>query len=138
MSQPTAQRGEGPDERHIRRLVGSLFRAENGSPAEGDLEAGDILAPDYLPITRAKGQVDASREDTVGRIANPAGSLTRHVDRAAIDVTLFMDGRVAVARTLLPTTDGASGAEASYRNMQVFLKREDGWKCVAWQVTRVQ
>jgi ketosteroid isomerase-like protein len=65
----------------------------------------------------------------------------RHVDQAVIEVTFFPDNnRVAIARSLLPATDARETppAEASYRNMHVFLKREDTWQCVAWQVTKVQ
>jgi hypothetical protein len=115
-----------------------LFQAENHA---GDPNApGDILATDYLPIIRWKGQVDRDRSDTLDKIANAPKTVWRKVDQAEIDVAFFLEGHVAIARTLLPTTDSATTppTEASFRNTQVFLKREDGWKCVAWQVTRVQ
>lgn len=134
-----AHGGSGnPDEQAVRELVRSLFRAENGAPAEGDRRPDDILAHDYLPITRASGAVDESRQAHLDRIANPSGSLTRDAENATIDVSLFLEGQVAIARTELPTTDpGKTPADASFRNMQVFLKREGEWKCVAWQVTRI-
>jgi Domain of unknown function (DUF4440) len=122
----------------IRRLVRKLFQAEN-HPGDRDT-ASDILAPDYLPIIRGKGQVDRDRDETLEKVANASKSFRRKVDQAEIDVALFLEGQVAIARTLLPATDSATTppTEASFRNMQVFLKRDDGWKCVAWQVTRVQ
>ena len=122
----------------IRKLVRKLFQAENHP---GDRKtAHDILATDYLPITRGRGQVDRDRDDTLEKIANASSSFRRHIAQAEIDVALFLEGRVAIARSLLPTTDSATTppTEASYRNMQVFVNRDDGWKCVAWQVTRVQ
>jgi hypothetical protein len=93
-----------------------------------------------MPIVRAKGQVDKDRDDTLSRIEKANPTFRRHVDDAVIDVQLFPEHRVAVARTLLPTTDssGAAPVAASFRNLQVFLKRGDTWECVAWQVTKVQ
>lgn len=122
----------------IRKLVRKLFQSEN-YPGDRNT-ANDILAADYLPITRGKGQVDLDRDDTLKKIAGASGSFQRRVDDAEIDVALFLDDQVAIARSLLPATDSATTppTDASFRNMQVFLKRENGWQCVAWQVTRVQ
>ncbi len=125
------------DEGTIKDLVCKLFRAENRQAKQ---DAAEILATDYLPITRGKGQVDVSREDTLEKIRAGSPLFVRHVDRAKIDVAFFLDDHVAIASSLLPTTDSRETlpAEASYRNMHVFLKRSDQWKCVAWQVTKVQ
>lgn len=122
----------------IRILVRKLFRAENYPGDEN--AASSVLSTDYLPITRGKGQVDRDRDETLRKIADPSPSFQREVDRAEIDVALFLDNRVAIARSLLSTTDSKESppVKASYRNMQVFLKRDDQWKCVAWQVTKVQ
>lgn len=139
----------------IRQSIRKLFRAENGpgghdprdyivspdsTPESIRAVADGILASDYLPITRGKGQVDRSRDDTLAKIAGASRSFRRHVDRAEIEVDLFLDGRMAIARTLLPATDSSVDppAESSYRNLHVFLKRDNEWKCVAWQVTKVQ
>jgi ketosteroid isomerase-like protein len=124
-------------EDEIRELVRKLFRAENHPGDKG--AAADVLATDYIPIVRARGQVDRNRDDTLDKIAGASPSFHRHVDRAQIDVHLFPEGQVAIVTSLLPTTDSATkpATEASFRNMHVFLKRSDGWKCVAWQVTRV-
>jgi ketosteroid isomerase-like protein len=122
----------------IRDLVRKLFQAEN-HPGDKDT-AADILATDYLPIIRAKGQVDDSRKDTLEKIANGSPLFVRHANQAVIEVALFLDNQVAIARTLLPTTDSRETppVEAAYRNTHVFLKRDDEWQCVAWQVTKVQ
>ncbi|HYR12472.1 MAG TPA: hypothetical protein VEQ60_32085 [Longimicrobium sp.] len=129
---------EGSDEAIIRTLVGSLFRAENGKPDEGDAAPDDVLAQDYLPITRKNGRRDESRQVTLDKIANASRSLTRHVDPKKIKVELFMEGRVAIAHTQLPTTDPTrTPPDQEFSNMHVFLKRDGGWKCVAWQVTEV-
>lgn len=139
----------------LRETARTLFRAENGpsrhidddhiaSPhntAEGIRGIVDgILANDYLPIIRGRGQVDLDREDTLKKIVAGSPSFVRHVTRADIDVDLFLDNQVAIVRSLLPTTDGRTTpvVEASYRNLQVFLRRDEDWRCVAWQVTRVQ
>ena len=122
----------------IRMLVRKLFRAEN---YPGDKNAAaSVLATDYLPITRGKGQVDRDRDQTLRKIADSSRTFHREVDTAEIEVALFLDNRVAIARSLLPTNDSKENppAKASYRNMQIFLKRDDQWQCVAWQVTKVQ
>jgi hypothetical protein len=121
----------------IRELVRSLFRSENYS---GDRNvAENILADDYLPITRAKGTVDESLEATLKKIANASPFLHRDVDNAVIDVALFQDDSVAIAKSLLSLTDSEHDPPTvkRYRNMHVFLNRKDRWQCVAWQVTEV-
>lgn len=126
------------DRSEIRQLVYTLFQSEN-KPGNRDA-AASILAKDYLPIVRAKGQVDRSREETLNKIANASTSFYRDVDRASIEVELFQDNIVAIARTLLSTIDSSQDPPitAFYRNMQVFLKRNNQWQCIAWQVTKVQ
>jgi hypothetical protein len=122
----------------IRELVRTLFRCENHP---GDRATADkILADDYLPITRAKGQVDRNREETLDKIASSPASFHRDVDSADIDVALFQDNTMAIARSRLSTSDSAQQPPAigSYRNMHVLLKRNNQWQCIAWQVTRIQ
>jgi hypothetical protein len=124
-------------QQEIRKLVRSLFRAEN-YPGDRDA-AANILAVDYLPITRARGQVDHDREETLQRIAEAPTTRHRDVDEATIEVALFQDDCVAIAKSLLPMTNSETDPPIveHYRNMHVFLKRHEQWKCVAWQVTRV-
>ena len=149
------QLGKANDTQAIEAAVRELFRAENG-PGGGDDEefvtqpdntaqsvrdvAERILDNDYLPITRARGQVDLNRNETIQKIVNGSSSFRRHVTRVTIQVDFFLDDQVAIARSLLPTTDFSASppVEASYRNTHVFLKRDSNWKCVAWHVTRVQ
>jgi hypothetical protein len=121
----------------IRELVRSLFRSEN-HPGNRDA-AEDILAIDYLPITRAKGQLDLDRNDTLQKIANASASRHRDVDNATIDVALFQDDSIAIAKSLLPMTNLEYDPPIVeyYRNMHVFLHRNNLWQCVAWQVTKV-
>jgi hypothetical protein len=121
----------------IRGIVHNLFRSEN---YPGDREAADnILADDYIPITRAKGQTDSDREDTLKKIANASASRHRDVDRAEINVALFQDDSVAIVKSRLPVTNSEHNPPVveHYLNMHVFLKRNNQWKCVAWQVTKV-
>jgi hypothetical protein len=102
--------------------------------------ADDILAVDYVPIIRGKGQVDRDRDETLARMIGAPSSFRRHVSRAEIDVHFFLESAVAIARTLIPTTDSQANPpiSTSYRNLQVFIKQEGSWRCVAWQVTRIQ
>jgi hypothetical protein len=139
------------DEETISELVRKLFRAENrkdeqSDPSataqnrQGDQDAADILAArGYLPITRAKGQVDKGRKDTLKKIAGGSPLFVRHVEDAKIKVTVYPGNKMAIARSRLPTTDGRDTppAKAVYRNMHVFLERNGRWVCVAWQVTKV-
>jgi hypothetical protein len=50
------------DEATIKDLVRRLFQAEN---SQNEQDADQILASDYLPITRGSGQVDQSRKHTL-------------------------------------------------------------------------
>jgi hypothetical protein len=122
----------------IRELVRSLFRSEN-YPGNRDV-AANILADDFTPITRASGKVDRDREDTLQKIDNASASRHRDVDKAEIEVLLFQDDSVAITESLLPMTNSEHDPPTIeyYRNMHVFLKRNDLWQCVAWQVTKVQ
>jgi len=122
----------------VEALARQLFEAEN---VPGDRStAARVLAADYLPITRGNGTTDRDRDETLSKFERPNLNFHRHLDRAIINVDVFLEHRLAIARTLLPMTDASSGAPTavSYRNMQVFLKRGEGWECVAWQVTKVQ
>lgn len=141
------QLGEAKETQAIEAAVCDLFRAENG-PGGGDDEefvtqpdntaqsvrdvAERILANDYLPITRGRGQMARDRNYTIQKIVNGSSSFRRHVTRATIQVELFLDDQVAIARSLLPTTDFSASppVEASYRNTHVFLKRDSNWKCI--------
>ena len=126
-----------PTEKRIKDLVCALFRAEN---LQQEQDAAEILATDCLPIVRWQGKVDASRENTLEKIQGSSPLFVRHVDQVEIDVTFFLDNSVAIANSLLPATDSreAPPIKSSYRNMHVFLKRNDQWQCVSWQVTKVQ
>ena len=139
----------------VTELVRTLFRAENGPGGDDaddnicaprntpqdirDVAAG-ILATGYLPVVRGSGQADASREDTLKKIAAGSPSFRRHVARAEIQVDLFLDNRAAIVRSLLPATDSRTAPirAASYRNLHVFLMVDGEWKCIAWQVTEVR
>lgn len=127
------------DSAKIKELVCTLFRAEN--PPGNREDAKKILADDnrYLPIIRGSGKPDTNRNDTLKKFEKPNPNFNRHVEKATTEVTL-LDDRVAIARTLLPMTDSTDGTpkEVAYRNMHVFQKEGDQWKCVAWQVTKVQ
>ena len=133
MSQSEDTNNNKDVEETIRVLVRTLFEAENGQCEE---LADGILAQDYLPIIRAKGQVDKNRACTLKKIAKGRKGFVRDIKDKNIEVALFLNDQVAIARTELPTTDTERGAE-SYRNMHVFLKRDNQWKCVAWQVTQI-
>lgn len=120
----------------VTALVRRLFMSENDRNRD---EADKILASGYVPITRWKGQVDRDRAETLKNVASGPPQMRRHIDRADIKVALFLNGRVAIASTLLPTEDQREDPPklADFRNMQVFVKDDNEWKCVAWQVTKV-
>jgi hypothetical protein len=135
--------------------VRTLFRAENGPGGEAPDDfivspdnsiasvrraAEAILAVDYVPIIRGKGQMDRDRDETLARMIGASPLFRRHVSRAEIEVKFFLESSVAIVRALIPTTDSQANPPISspYRNLQVFIKREGSWRCVAWQVTRIQ
>jgi hypothetical protein len=137
------------DRAEIKELVCTLFRAENppgchddaANPPDRREVANKILADEghYLPIIRGSGKVDKNRDETLGKFENPNPNFCRHVDQANPEVTLIEDG-IAVARTLLPMTDSTNGnsTEVAFHNTHVFKKFGNQWKCIAWQVTKVQ
>lgn len=119
----------------IQQKVYDLFEAANQG-ARGVAES--ILAQDYLPIIRASGHVDSSREETLERIGRTNSARLREVNKDAIAVTLFHAGTVAIARSkeTLTLLDQSPVGVEDYWNLHVFVKRNGQWECIAWQVTR--
>jgi hypothetical protein len=65
------------DEEIIKDLIFRLFRAENHQTRP---DATEILATDYLLITRWKGQVDTSRDDALEKIGAGSPLFVRYVE----------------------------------------------------------
>ena len=141
-------------EERVREAVRSLLKAENGpgglgadyivtpdnSPDTIRAVANDSLSSVYLPVVRGKGQVDRDRNHTIENIVGASSKFVRHVGRSEIAVSVFRPMRMAIARTLLPTTDSREDppVQADYRNLQVFIWEKGAWRCLAWQVTLVK
>jgi hypothetical protein len=66
------------DEEIIKDLIFRLFRAENHQSRPDATEK--ILATDYLLITRWRGQVDTSRDDTLEKIGAGSPLFVRYVE----------------------------------------------------------
>lgn len=54
-----------------------------------------------------------------------------------VRVMLLGDAAVVAFRLMSETGEGAAAERASYFNTGTFRAREDGWRVVAWQATRI-
>jgi hypothetical protein len=115
-------------------LVRDLIDAENTRDRR---KADDILAKDFLFITRARGdeQTRASLLDEVAQPKNPA------VQRTLVDgsVSTRGSGDLCVVWSVVSTRDTANpgAAEGRFRNVHVFERQQQEWRCLSWQVTKV-
>lgn len=113
-------------------LVRALIDAENTRDRR---KADEILAADFTAITRARGD-EQSRERLLDEIAHPRNPTLR---RTLIDTSVWTrnGGNLAVVRTLIETSDESNSAAAPtrFRNIHVFERLGQDWRCVGWQVT---
>jgi Domain of unknown function (DUF4440) len=115
----------------VRRLV----EAEN---ERNRATADEILAQDFAAITRARG-VEQNRDALLAEVENPKNpNLRRELGES--DLWVRVSGDQGVVRSLVKTTDRTSPDEAptTFRNVHVFERQGESWKCLAWQVTKLE
>jgi hypothetical protein len=115
-------------------LVITLIDAENTRDRQA---ADDVLAADFTQITRARG-VEQARPALLDELEKPANTgILRSL--VAGSLSTKTSGDLAVVRSLVETRDAAQPAAAPgrFRNIHVFERQQNRWRCVIWQVTRV-
>jgi hypothetical protein len=114
-------------------VVASIMKAEN----EGDRTALDtLLAEDFAGITRSGG-TELGRADFLAGIEEPSGAGPwRSLEPGSVDV--LESGDLGVVRCVMAVTHRAE-SETTRRFRNIFVVRRTGgdWRCVAWQVTRL-
>jgi hypothetical protein len=115
-------------------IVGELIKAED----ERDrTKAESFLAQNFIAITRARGE-EQNKEQLLSEIANPKNpNLIRKLEREH-DLVLE-SGNLAVIRSLVTTIDRTKPDSIPewYRNIHVLVKEQGNWRCIAWQVTKL-
>jgi hypothetical protein len=119
-------------------LVLQLIEAENEHGEPGRARADAILAKDFTAITRARGQ-EQDRDALLKEIANPKNpNLNRELEKHGYWERY--SGDLGVARSLVATTDRANpqAEPKKFRNIHVFQRQREQWRCVAWLVTELK
>lgn len=114
--------------------VRRLLAAENTADA---VAADGLLAPGFVRITRATGRED-DRAALLSAIANPARpGLWRHlVEPGAL---AWRGGALGVVSSVVQTRPPVPGEPGGlFRNLHVFVHVDGAWRCVLWQVTRLE
>lgn len=116
-------------------LVRQLVQAEN---EENRVLAEEVLAPDFIAITRRTGK-EQGREDLLGAIAAPPPpNPLREFDEEG--AWTQASGDLGVVRSLITTKNPNNPNEVlgRFRNLHVFEQRSQRWQCVLWQVTELK
>jgi len=119
-------------------LVRQLVEAENEGGESGKAKAGDILAQNFIAITRSSGD-EENRNDLLKAIANPKNpDLVREFDEREFRV--WECGDLGVVRSLITTKERSNLKTilGRFRNIYMFENQQEQWRCVAWQVTKLK
>jgi len=127
-------------ETHLIGLVRQIIDAENEGGEGGRSKADLVLAHNFTRITRSSGQ-EQGRDDLLKAIAiasaGDANPLRVPIER---EFWPLHSDSVGVVHSLV-ATHGRSDPKRTlscFRNTHVFEKQDGAWRCVAWQVTRLQ
>jgi len=123
---------------NLLELVRQLVEAENEGGESGKAKARDILAPNFIAITRASGD-EENRDDLLKAIANPKNpNLVREFDEREFWVREC--GDLGVVRSLITTKERPNPKTilGRFRNIHVFENQQEQWRCAAWQVTKLK
>jgi len=115
-------------------LVEKLVEAENhAAPAEAE----PILSQKgFVGITRMDGE-EQDRKGLLDRIENPRNAAVR---RAVKVEHSWVSPELGVVQSIVTTTNPGDPNFTSgrFRNLHVFQKEGEEWRCLAWQVTKLQ
>ena len=117
------------DEKMLAELNERSVQAENKASRE---ELEPILADD-ITIIRSTGVIE-DKQRMLERVASYKSGRIREIEEA--NVSVYGDSAVVTSRIALREPGGEISGR--FWNTLVFVKREGGWRCVTWQVTRIQ
>lgn len=104
-----------------------------------DAAMHDRFWDDTLIYTSSSGARFGKTEILEGMAQSAAGGEAPSVRYWAEDVRVMVFGETAVVafRLMSETGEGNTAEQASYYNTGTFRSRDDGWRAVAWQATRI-
>ena len=114
------------------QLVAKLIDAENTGNRS---LAAEILSLRFIGITRSRG-IEQGREELLSELGNRADPRRhRNIDPDSILTT--MSGELAIVRSVvsLQSTIDGQGDNQTFRNLHVFRREVENWRCIMWQVT---
>jgi hypothetical protein len=95
------------------------------------------LSKDFTALTRSGG-TELGRADFLAGIAAPsAAGPWRSLEPGSLDIV--ESGDLGVVRIVMAVTNGVERAPIErFRNIFLFRRTGSGWRCLAWQVTRLE
>lgn len=106
---------------------------ENGQKQDWETFLQQVLSAPEFRIVRSSGKIQEKdamikqiREDTRPYRREPMG-----------EPEGYEEGDLGVVINLVNLPDDPANSRDSFRNVKIFVRQEDDWKCVYWQVTRI-
>jgi ketosteroid isomerase-like protein len=116
-----------------------MERAWGDAVVRRDAAAIDrILTDDYI-LTTPEGQL-ATKAQVLRIIRSPGDPsfVIKGVDLEEMSIRVFGDTALVSSRFTLKVETEGRIVETSFRHTDVFVKRQDGWRCVSRQATRIR
>lgn len=92
-----------------------------------------ILADDFRIIR--SNLIIEDKPAMLCRVATDASHRKREVDNKSEEVKIFGDSAIVTCRITLKEEDGE--IVGHFWNTKVFVRQEEDWKCLVWQVARI-
>ncbi|GAC1474328.1 MAG: hypothetical protein NVSMB9_24480 [Isosphaeraceae bacterium] len=121
------------------RILTNLEKAWGDAVVKRDTTAIDrTLDDDYILIT-PEGQLVAKAQ-VLKSFKSPGNQTFRitGIDLGEMRIRIFGDTAVVSSRFTLKVEAEEGKVETPFRHTDVFVKRPDGWRCVARQATRIR
>jgi hypothetical protein len=115
----------GNDRERLEQINSSIGTWEQERDAEAIEKLGELLSPELL-FRRADGSV-VGKPEFMKALRGPSPFATR----AAEDVAVEIKGDRALV-TLTVVTTKADGTKGRYRNVRLFVRRDDQWHLEFW------
>lgn len=113
---------------HVRQLIDAENRGDRR-------QAAGILADDFVAITRRAG-LEENRDDLLKKIGSPPAPNPK---RELTQFQIWESASLGVVRSLVRTTDPTTQlVTGEFRNLHVFKREGQTWRCVNWQVTELK
>ncbi len=137
-SEPSASPPSAPDAATLTQLLKEFLEGA----AHNDLAVHDRFWADELIYTRSAGQRLNKADilsDVKAEAAAPKKSDEGTMTYGAEDIRILQYGTTAVVAFRLVATNkkGGTSEVANYFNTGTFVKKDDRWKAVAWQATKI-